>query len=106
LSEVEWGSAVVWTRYGSANVPFVIRVDKGPARPPKVMKNTFCLATALFSNRSSWKRRPLLCHPERSREPALSEVEGDLRFYRPVLGMFFDRVLMQVEVKMCRAYGA
>jgi hypothetical protein len=38
--------------------------------------------------------------------PALSEVGGDLQFYRPVLEMFFDGVLMQVEVKMYRAYGA
>ena len=30
------------TRY-----PVSSRVDMGPARPPKVMKNTFCLATAL-----------------------------------------------------------
>ena len=30
----------------------------------------------------------------------------DLQFYRPVLEMFFDRVLMQVEVKMYRASGA
>ena len=30
----------------------------------------------------------------------------DLQFCRPVLEMFFDRVLMQVEVKVCRAYGA
>ena len=43
---------------------------------------------------------------ERSREPALSEVEGDLQFCRPVLEMFFDRVLMRVGVKVCRAYGA
>jgi hypothetical protein len=30
----------------------------------------------------------------------------DLRFYGPVMGMFFDRVRMQVEVKVCRTYGA
>jgi hypothetical protein len=30
----------------------------------------------------------------------------DLQFCRPLLEMFFDRVLMQVEVKVCRAYGA
>ncbi len=30
----------------------------------------------------------------------------DLQFCRPVLEMFFDRVLMQVEVKVCPAYGA
>ncbi len=47
-----------------------------------------------------------LRHPERSREPALREVEGDLQFSGLVLEMFFDRVLMQVEVKVCRAYGA
>ena len=31
---------------------------------------------------------------------------SDLLFYRPVLDMFFDGVRMQVEVKVCRAYGA
>jgi hypothetical protein len=40
-----------------------------------------------------WKRRPTLCHPERSREPALSEVEGDMQFYRPVLEMFFEEAV-------------
>jgi hypothetical protein len=30
----------------------------------------------------------------------------DLRFSGFVLEMFFDKVLMQVEVKVCRAYGA
>ena len=30
----------------------------------------------------------------------------DLRFCRLVLEMFFDRALMKVEVKVCRAYGA
>ena len=34
------------------------------------------------------------------------EQPRDLRFRRPVLEMFFDRVRMQVEVKVCRAYGA
>jgi hypothetical protein len=47
----------------------------------------------LSINRSPRKRRPPLCHPERSREPALSEVEGDLRFRGPFLEMFFDRAL-------------
>ena len=30
----------------------------------------------------------------------------DLQFCKPVLEMFFDRVLMQVEAKVCRACGA
>jgi hypothetical protein len=30
----------------------------------------------------------------------------DLQFYRPVLEMFFEKVLMQVEEKLCRPYGA
>ncbi len=52
----------------------------------------------LFSKRSSWKRRP----------PSLSSraQPRDLQFCRPVLEMFFEKVLMQVEVKVCRAYGA
>jgi hypothetical protein len=39
-------------------------------------------------------------------EPALSKVEGDLQFCRLVLEIFFDKILVQVEVKVCRAYGA
>ena len=46
------------------------------------------------------------CFIRSEAEPALSEVEGDLQFCRLVLEMFFDRVRMQVEVKVCRAYGA
>jgi hypothetical protein len=30
----------------------------------------------------------------------------DLQFCRPFLEMFFDGVLVQAEVKVCRAYGA
>ena len=45
-----------------------------------------------------WKRRPTLCHPERSR--------GICSSAGPSWKCFFDRVLMQVEVKVCRAYGA
>ena len=37
---------------------------------------------------------------------ALSEVEGDLQFSGLILEMFFYRVLVQVDLKVCRAYGA
>ncbi len=41
----------------------------------------------LRSIESGWKRRPPLCHPDRS------EAERrDLRFRGPLLKMFFDRV--------------
>jgi hypothetical protein len=65
-------------------------------------------AVRSISIKRTWKRDPPLCHPERSRgicssadlswrcfsrersrEPALSEVEGDLLFSRLVLEMFF-----------------
>ena len=46
-------------------------------------------------------------HMEASPSPLSSRAKPrDLQFCRPVLEMFFDKVLMQVEVKVCRAYGA
>ena len=50
--------------------------------------------------------RPNLRHPERSREPALSEVEWGSAVLQARLGNVFDNILIQVEVKVCRAYGA
>ena len=44
----------------------------------------------LFSHGSQWEPGLFLCHPERSQEPALGEVEGDLQFCRLVLEMFFE----------------
>jgi hypothetical protein len=41
----------------------------------------------LFSNRSPWKRRPPLCHPERSR---------DLQFSGPFLEMFFENPSVEI----------
>jgi hypothetical protein len=43
----------------------------------------------LFSNYSPWKRRPPLCHLDRS-----AAEWRDLRFDGPFLGMFFDRGIM------------
>jgi hypothetical protein len=59
------------------------------------------------SIRSTLRHCPPLCHPERSREPALSEVEWGSAVLQARPGnVFFDKVLMQVEVEVCRAYGA
>ena len=45
-------------------------------------------------------------HMEASPYPLSSRAQPrDLQFCRPVLEMFFDRVRMQVEVKVCGAYG-
>ena len=43
----------------------------------------------LFSNYSDWKRRPPLCHLDRS-----AAQWRDLRFSGPPLEMFFDRGIM------------
>jgi hypothetical protein len=39
----------------------------------------------LSSNHFPWKRRPPLCHPDRS-----AAQWRDLQFYGPILEMFFD----------------
>ena len=63
-----------------------------------------------YSARKGWGINPeedpsavgaALCHYRIGAKP-----NGDLQFCRLVLEMFFDRVLMQLEVKVCRAYGA
>jgi hypothetical protein len=47
-----------------------------------------------------------LCHPGVAESLPRAKSNRDLQFRRPVLEMFFDEVRMQVEVKVCRAYGA
>ena len=61
-------------------------------RPTQGNENGFCLAIALNESAAL----PFVIP---------SEAEGSA-VCRPVLEMFFDRVLMQVEVKVCSAYGA
>ena len=45
----------------------------------------------LSSSRSLWKRRPLLCHPERSR--------GICSFRGPLLDMLSDRVQREISIR-------
>jgi hypothetical protein len=58
------------------------------------MKNAFCLATALHGSVAL----PFVI-------PIRSAAEGSA-VLRTFPGNVFDRVLTQVEVKVCRAYGA
>jgi hypothetical protein len=75
----------------SAALPFVI-----PRGCDFIGFLTFLTYLSLLFSASVLYETNKVTDSERSREPALSEVEGDLRFCRPVLEMFFDRAKQQI----------
>ena len=91
------GSCSVTTVNGSAALPFVI--STGAQRSGEIcgvsgpflgnVSTEVMEKRVLFSSYRCWKRRPPLCHLDRS-----AAQWRDLRFNGPFLEMFFDRGVM------------